>query len=309
MIVREYHPLRMTEDSEFRKLLYLMCPGYSLPSRKTVSYSLIPQLEASAVCLTTDGWTSIENEGFTAVTAHFIDNDTKLISKLLECIIYNERHTAENLCSFLKGVIHEWELSNKITAVVSDNATNITAAVRLVDWRHVPCFTHTINLIVQSSLKENGSIKSIIDKIKSIVEFFKRRTLLDPRYKKFGFPDKDQDNQAYISLTKTVSSIKVSNIDTECPDAQNITQNTTNTTKNATSSKYENLLWEEFDQEVKRKTPASSENRMAAGIIETDSYLREPVIARTEDPFSWWENKNNQYPRLYQLVLSRLCAL
>nr|CAH7722697.1 unnamed protein product [Callosobruchus chinensis] len=47
---------------------------------------------------------------------------------------------------------------------------------------------------------------------------------------------------------------------------------------------------------------------MAAGIIETDSYLREPVTARSEDPFSWWEHKKNQYPRLYQLVLRRLCV-
>nr|CAI5851245.1 unnamed protein product [Callosobruchus analis] len=82
--------------------------------------------------------------------------------------------SAENLCSFLKGVIHEWELGNKITAVVSDNAANVTAAVRLGGWRYVPCFAHTINLIVQSSLRENRSIKSIMDKIKSIDEFFKR---------------------------------------------------------------------------------------------------------------------------------------
>lgn len=41
----------------------------------------------SAVCLTTDGWTSRNNQSFVAVTAHFVDPDniTELSSVLLGC--------------------------------------------------------------------------------------------------------------------------------------------------------------------------------------------------------------------------------
>lgn len=56
-------------------------------------------------------------------------------------------------------------------AIASDNAANIVAAIKQTEWKHIPCFAHTLNLIVQDSLKEISDIKC---KIKSIVEFFKR---------------------------------------------------------------------------------------------------------------------------------------
>jgi len=62
----------------------MLNPEYILPSRNTVSNSLIPRLyepnkdvvlehikKAAAVCLTTDCWTSVNNTSFMAVTANF----------------------------------------------------------------------------------------------------------------------------------------------------------------------------------------------------------------------------------------------
>ncbi|XP_036320771.1 uncharacterized protein LOC118735226 [Rhagoletis pomonella] len=42
MIVREYHPFSVVEDIEFKKLVFLLNSNYKLPSRKTISSSLIP---------------------------------------------------------------------------------------------------------------------------------------------------------------------------------------------------------------------------------------------------------------------------
>ena len=44
MIVKEYHPFSIVEDKEFRKLLNMLSPNYIIPSRKTVSNSLLPQM-------------------------------------------------------------------------------------------------------------------------------------------------------------------------------------------------------------------------------------------------------------------------
>lgn len=38
-----------------------------------------------AVCLTTDGWTSIKNESFMGITAHFINEDVSLLSVCIGC--------------------------------------------------------------------------------------------------------------------------------------------------------------------------------------------------------------------------------
>jgi len=186
MIVKEYHPFSIVEDSEFRKLINMLSPTYIIPSRKTVSNSLLPQMyesvvqkvrtqlqNVSAVCLTCDGWTSRNNQSFFAVTAHFIDpeNDIKLESVLLGCRSFPLSHTADNISEFMKDTVAEWRLSDRISAVVTDNASNMKSAIDKCNWRRLSCFAHTINLIVHNGIEV---IESIVDKVKDIVSFFKR---------------------------------------------------------------------------------------------------------------------------------------
>ncbi|CAK1596301.1 unnamed protein product [Parnassius mnemosyne] len=121
---------------------------------------------ANAVCLTTGGWTSDNNDRYLAITAHYVvstSDDTKLHSNLLGCVEYNERHTSENLTEFLKNIMRQWNIDHKITAIASDNAANITAAIREGDWRQIPCFAHTLNLCVQSALQQ---LAPVLNKIK-----------------------------------------------------------------------------------------------------------------------------------------------
>lgn len=50
-------------------------------------------------------------------------------------------------------------------------------------------------------------------------------------------------------------------------------------------------------------------NPTAAGIIELDKYMHEPLINRHEDPLKWWTAHKLLYPRLFILVRKRLCIL
>lgn len=86
-------------------------------------------------------------------------------------MFFDDHHTSENLCNFLKNVFTKWKIENKVVSIVTDNAANIVSAVRYGGWQHFPCFAHTINLIVHNGLK---TIKETVDKIKRVVEFFKR---------------------------------------------------------------------------------------------------------------------------------------
>ena len=56
---------------------------------------------------------------------------------------------------------NECNITEKVVAAVTDNAANIAAAVRLNGWRHVPCFAHTLNLVVQNSLSADTVLSSI----------------------------------------------------------------------------------------------------------------------------------------------------
>ncbi|XP_033253302.1 zinc finger BED domain-containing protein 1-like [Drosophila miranda] len=95
----------------------------------------------------------------------------ELSSHMLACEAFGERHTSLNLCSFLQSVAADWKILDKITAIASDNAANIVSAIKLGNWRHIPCLAHTLNIIVQKAL---GPIDSVRVKAKAIVEFFNR---------------------------------------------------------------------------------------------------------------------------------------
>lgn len=465
LIVKEYQPFSVVDDPKFRKFVQMLCPGYKLPSRKTVSNSLIPQAynktkdevnkkidDAFAVCVTTDSWTSVNTSNFTAITVHWLNEETKLCSCLLDCVEYNERHTAENLAKLFQEKFEEWGIQNKISAIVTDNAANVVAAVRHGKWGHLACFAHTINLVVQNGLKEiNGSLF----KFRRVVEFFKRSsnalaklnqtqeqmtlpilklkidvctrwnstwdmlsrllerkdailatlaildrskyfdltakdweiaeiavnvlrifydvtnevsaekhitiskqillvdaieghlrtfvprfegrtdveeikkmtltfqkeivnrfrsaddkpktnlqrnelvsqaTLLDPRFKKFGFIDSDRAKEAYNALQVMASSIKIQGDNDGGGETAKVQQKSENS-----------LLWKAFDAKVEH-TKASA-NPTSASIVELDKYFGEPLIDRHDDPLVWWHQRKNVYPRLYQLVKKRLCLM
>ncbi|CAH2098399.1 unnamed protein product [Euphydryas editha] len=69
----------------------------------------------------------------------------------------------------------------------------------------------------------------------------------------------------------------------------------------------ESILWNEFDEEVKRhQTPS---NALSSAIVEVNKYIEEPFLPRQQDPLVWWHQRKDVYPRLYQLVKTRLCIL
>lgn len=146
----------------FKKFIYSLNPSYELPSRTTISRTMIPALYESAqfkvkellsdvdsICLTTDSWTSVNNDSFLAVTAHFINRQFRLKSVLLECAQMENQHTAIHLAAELKRIVRHWGVEEKVALVVSDNAANIKKAISEVNnWKHFGCFAHTLNLIV-----------------------------------------------------------------------------------------------------------------------------------------------------------------
>lgn len=447
MIAKGYHALRMVDEVEFRKFVEMLNPGYTLPTRKTLSETLLPKVynkiletvkkeiaKASAICITTDAWTSIVNDGYIAVTGHFIDTEMhRLCTVMIGCIECDQRHTSANLKSFLEAKFLEWKIHQHVNVIVSDNASNILAAVRQGGWRSLSCYAHTINLVVQSSIAE---ISETVNRVKVIVEYFHRSnpakrkltemedqmnisqlklkqdvptrwnstydmlmrvvrvkealiatlaimrpdislpqddwliiekavellkifyvitvevsgenyvsaskyivfckiinwklhryshgnidkiqnlhnalrsqmlarfgeveknmllcesTILDPRFKKSGFSDLRNFERA-ASAMKT----KIGITSTPEPEVQQppIPQQM--------PQPEEDFMWGDFDAEIAVLVP---QNPTAAGIVEFDTYMEEPLLRRTDNPLLWWSERKSVYPRLYKYMLKRL---
>lgn len=193
MIACDYQPFSIIEDKGFKEFSKILDPSYTLPSRKTLSQALLPKMyrklraelfekikSAPAVCLTTDCWTSVTTTSYMSVTCHYVQ-DFVMTSHLLDCFVLTDRHTSAHLASELKRVSTEWGVSDKVVACVTDNASNIVAALRdHLHWDNIPCFAHVLNLIVRAALKE---VQGTIQKIKAVVEYFHRSTVASDKLK------------------------------------------------------------------------------------------------------------------------------
>lgn len=76
-----------------------------------------------------------------------------------------DRHTAENIAEWMMNVLRSFCLCNKVSTLGTDNAANMKAAPEKLNFRHLPCFAHTLNLVVKNAITEN--IGEVVAKVKS----------------------------------------------------------------------------------------------------------------------------------------------
>lgn len=88
LFIKDFQPFKVVEDLGFKEFVKALNPSYELPNRNTISKvhilamyekclgemkELVSTIESA--CLTTDCWTSRNNESFMAITVHFINSE------------------------------------------------------------------------------------------------------------------------------------------------------------------------------------------------------------------------------------------
>ena len=176
-------PASVVEDLGLRRFVNMLDPRYDIPSRRTLMRRLPTKYEeiklhilkvlpkVMYVSLTTDIWTSQATESFLTITVHFI-HSWELKSLVLATIKFSVEHNAEHIAAELKKVTNHWGITHKVVAIVTDNASNMVAAVKITGWTHIHCFAHTLNLVVQEAIKNDPTLLLIKKKCKDIVTFF-----------------------------------------------------------------------------------------------------------------------------------------
>ncbi|XP_047004627.1 zinc finger BED domain-containing protein 4-like [Schistocerca americana] len=177
LFTKDFQPFSVVEDSGFRGFVRALNPGYELPSRKHISdvmlqaaytaakEKVVDKLSAAkTVCLTTDCWTSAANEGYMAVTGHFVSEDFTLQSVLLGCSQLSGAHTAPNLSASLIGTTDNFRLTDKVLLVVTDNAPNIKnarsckATERLLTYQQNNGAGHVKKLVQEVPTRWNSTL-------------------------------------------------------------------------------------------------------------------------------------------------------
>lgn len=169
MISMHNLPIHMVEWQHFRELLKFVEPNFTPPCYETIKILIDEQAkkiskiikseieESTSICLTTDAWTSTSNDSYLAVTASFITSEFDIKTPVLGTIFLDERHTSAYLGEKIEETVGEWGIHEKLTAIVHDNASNIThVGEGLANQAHdVNCAAHTLQLCIQEGMGFN----------------------------------------------------------------------------------------------------------------------------------------------------------
>ena len=193
-VAKDQHPVATVNDPGFIRMLKIFEPRYIIPDRTTFSRHYLPHLyekEKEKVlqqmkaghghglewyAVTTDGWSSQANNSYVSITLHYINNEWDMKCFLLETGEIVEEHTAINLANYLEEGLARWNLSiAQISVIVTDNASNITAAIYQLGCQRFGCFSHTLRLSVQKALNLS-SISRALGRAKRLVSHFHSST-------------------------------------------------------------------------------------------------------------------------------------
>jgi len=160
-------PISIVEDKGLEQTMRiaLQNDSYTLPSRRTIDGVLAKMYDSKladlkttlgcshALAITSDFWTSLGNEAYCGITGHWINADWELSSAVLECRHVVECHFAENVAEVFKNFAADCDITSKVKAVITDNARNMTSAVALTGFPHIPCMAHSLQLSILHGFK------------------------------------------------------------------------------------------------------------------------------------------------------------
>lgn len=191
-IVKDSRPINIISDEGLKEVLReaVGSSSYNLPSRDVVTRrieklydversKLLDKLkETEFVGLTGDFWTSIANQGYLGVSAHWIDSNWAFCSAALEVKHVVEKHSAANCTEEFEQVVSDWNLQSKVVAICTDNARNIVLGVENSKYDNVRCTAHTLQLSLNTAI-ENASIDKLLSKCRKMVGHFKHSPYLE----------------------------------------------------------------------------------------------------------------------------------
>lgn len=186
------------EQSEVKKAIALLRPGYVPPSRNDVSGRLLDQiyteerskcfkgLSRSNVCLSLDGWSNVHNEPIVCATVT-AENGSSFLFDTVDTI--GHPHTSYYLTEIAATLINKLktEYDCTVSSFVTDNAANMSAMrneIKVSDKFNViayGCATHILNLLCK-----DFEIVDIKQHVFQIVKYFRNNHFASATYAKEG---------------------------------------------------------------------------------------------------------------------------
>lgn len=204
MLAANYLSFNFVNSLAFKDLLHELDPRYVVPSRTTFSRTIIPNLyndskivllkkitdtkQMMSCGITTDLWTSTKGDPYIALTCHFVDDNFEYQSITLCNAYFPGSHTSLAIYLKLKEMLADWNLIGDNISIpifiTTDNARNITNAIRNTEWKGILCFAHTLQLVITDAKKGIKDIEELLQTARAIVGHYKRSSVARERLRK-----------------------------------------------------------------------------------------------------------------------------
>ncbi|PIA61750.1 hypothetical protein AQUCO_00200025v1 [Aquilegia coerulea] len=152
----------------------------SFEEERSKLHSLLQSIPGK-ICLTSAFWKTEEGDGYLCITAHFVDRDWKLKSRIISFPRVDYPHTEFAVYEAIYNSILGWNLNGKVFTLTLDDRNSIDVTRRLKESLftndnslpkqlfHVSCSTYIVNIIVQGGLNEiHHSLENIRTSIRHI---------------------------------------------------------------------------------------------------------------------------------------------
>ncbi|CAB5215823.1 unnamed protein product [Rhizophagus irregularis] len=196
-VISTVQPLSIVEDKDFIKMVNGFDLFYKVPCTKTLKERISLAYEAGTekvknqllqlenISLTLDAWSSSAHIPYLGVTVHWVTSKFEPYELLLSMEELPYPHGAIEIQEHLIDLFNDWGISSKITAIVTDNGSNVKKACSNMNIsERIPCTVHTLQLSVGKGL---DIAKVLINKLKanntcwnSTLYAFQRLIILKP---------------------------------------------------------------------------------------------------------------------------------
>ncbi|KAJ6819862.1 zinc finger BED domain-containing protein RICESLEEPER 1-like [Iris pallida] len=195
MIVLHEYPLSMVHHAGFRTFIRNLQPQFQMVSQDLVKddcikiyenlrlklYDVLDKIPCR-VSLTADIWRSGKVEEYLCLTCHYVDNEWKLQTKILNFLHFEASPTGEEVSKGIVEKLYEWKLSKKISTMVFDNCAHIDEvtgellkflrpnASLLLNGElfNVHGYAHILNLVVQDGLEV---VSELAERVRDAIKY------------------------------------------------------------------------------------------------------------------------------------------
>ena len=219
-------PLSVVENAGFKQLMHTAEPRFKIPSRPYFTNTVIPAmytrkrvktenvLSSVQYCsVTTDIRTAQHStRSYISLTVHCVTSSWELASYCLSTKELPGEHTATNISTAIQEMLNDWNIdTEKVVAVVTDNARNMVNAISELDLFNFPCIGHTLQLGVKKSF-DVPKVHTTLARVGRLVAHFHRSpksmSKLREKQKLLGLPEHQLINDCITRWGSTYEMLK-----------------------------------------------------------------------------------------------------